>query len=231
MKVEPSVLAQVPLFRRLAVEHLRQLAGVAVRRVFRRGEIVFHKGDPGGALYLIREGQVKIVLPSTDGGEALLAVLGPGEFFGELSLFDGASRSATVVAVEPTETLVLRRDDFLGVLTSQPQVAIELLRVLSQRLRATDELIEDAVFLDLGGRLVKKLLELAESHGCQTPQGVAIRLRLTQQELASMVGASRESVNKHLSSLRARGLIALDRGQITLRRPDQLRRYLEQRLE
>jgi CRP/FNR family transcriptional regulator/CRP/FNR family cyclic AMP-dependent transcriptional regulator len=219
-------LAQVPLFAELPPDRLRELAQMCRRRVYQRGETIFHKGDPGSGLYILTGGQVKIVLPSETGEEALLAVLEAGDFFGELALFDGLPRSATVVAVQNAEVLVLHRDDFLGFVARNPEVAIALFGVLSRRLRAADELIQDAVFLDVPGRLAKRLLELAERHGRQTPQGIAIELKLTQQDLAAMIGATRESVNKHLGWMRDRRLIALDRQRITVLRPDELRKRI-----
>jgi CRP/FNR family cyclic AMP-dependent transcriptional regulator len=219
-------LRQVPLFAELPPERIQELAQMVRRRTYHRGETIFHKGDPGSGLYLLTAGQVKIVLPSETGEEALLAVLEAGDFFGELALFDGLPRSATVVAVQNAEVLVLHRDDFLGFVARNPEVAIALFGVLSRRLRAADELIQDAVFLDVPGRLAKRLLELAERHGRQTPQGIAIELKLTQQDLAAMIGATRESVNKHLGWMRDRRLIALDRQRITVLRPDELRKRI-----
>ncbi|HLI28374.1 MAG TPA: Crp/Fnr family transcriptional regulator [Chloroflexota bacterium] len=220
------LLAQVPLFAELPPDRLRELAQMCRRRTYQRGETIFHKGDPGTGLYVLTDGQVKILLPSEIGEEALLAVLEPGDFFGELALFDGQPRSATVVAVTRAETLLLPRDDFLGFVTRNAEVAIALFGVLSRRLRATDELIEDAVFLDVPGRLAKRLLDLAARHGRQTEQGIEIDLKLTQQDLAAMVGATRESVNKHLGWMRDRRLLLLDRQRIILLRPDELRKRI-----
>jgi CRP/FNR family cyclic AMP-dependent transcriptional regulator len=224
--MQDRALRQVPLFAELPPERIQELAQMVRRRTYHRGETIFHKGDPGSGLYILTGGQVKIVLPSETGEEALLAVLEAGDFFGELALFDGLPRSATVVAVQNAEVLVLHRDDFLGFVARNPEVAIALFGVLSRRLRAADELIQDAVFLDVPGRLAKRLLELAERYGRQTPQGVAIELKLTQQDLAAMIGATRESVNKHLGWMRDRRLIALDRQRITVLRPDELRRRI-----
>lgn len=221
-----TALHQLRLFSGLPAEKTAILEAEAQTRSFKRGEVVFHKGDPGEAMFMILEGQVKIVLPSEGGDEALLGVLDQGDFFGELSLIDGRSRSATIVATEPTETLVLHRDALLRLVRTSPEVAIDLLRALSQRLRETDEFIEDAVFLDVPGRVAKKLLELAETYGEPAPRGTVIGLRLTQQELAEMVGATRESVNKHLRSYRERGIIDVDRQRIIILQPDALQRRI-----
>jgi CRP/FNR family transcriptional regulator, cyclic AMP receptor protein len=221
-----GVLQRLPLFAGLSAETASLLEGGAQKRSFRRGEVIFHKGDPGSAMYVIAEGQVKIILPSDGGEEALLGVLDPGDFFGELSLIDGHPRSATIVATEPTDTIVLHRDEFLRVIHASPNVAVDMLRVLARRLRETDEFVEDAIFLDVPGRLAKKLLELGDTYGDARPDGTVIGIRLTQSELATMVGATRESVNKHLRSYRARGIIDVNRQRIIIRRPEELQRRI-----
>jgi CRP/FNR family transcriptional regulator/CRP/FNR family cyclic AMP-dependent transcriptional regulator len=221
-----TYLSRIRLFSGIPPEDAQRLEDRAKRRSFRRGEVIFHKGDPGATLYIILSGQVKIVLPSEGGEEAVLGVLDEGEFFGELSLIDGHPRSATIMATQPTEALVLHRDEFVAFLEANPRVAIDLLHIFCQRLRETDEFVEDAVFLDVPGRLAKKLLELAGEYGQSGGGGTMIGLRITQQELATMVGATRESVNKHLRAYRARGIIEIDRQRITIIRPDDLRRRI-----
>ena len=169
--MQERVLHEVVLFAALPPNQLGELAQLVRRRSYQRGATIFHKGDPGTGLYLLTTGRVKVLVPSETGEEALLAVLESGDRFGELALFDGLPRSATVVAVEATEVLQLDRDDFLGFVEGHPEVASALLGVLSRRLRATDELLEDASFLDVPGRLAKRLLELAERQGKPTGQG------------------------------------------------------------
>jgi CRP/FNR family transcriptional regulator/CRP/FNR family cyclic AMP-dependent transcriptional regulator len=220
------LLSQVPLFAALSPDRLAELGQMVRRRTYHRGETIFHKGDPGSGLFIITGGQVKIILPSETGEEAMLAVLNPGDFFGELALFDGLPRSATVAAVQNAEVLLLHRDDFLSFVARNPEVAVALFEVLSRRLRATDELVEDAIFLDVPGRLAKRLLDLADKHGRKTEQGVEIDLKLTQQDLAAMVGATRESINKHLGWMRDRNMILLDRQRIILLRPEELRKRI-----
>jgi len=229
--VNVHVLGQLSLFAGLPVDQIGALEAMTQRRWFKRGEVIVHKGDPGDTLFVILQGQVKIVLPAESGEEALLAVLDEGEFFGELSLIDGEPRSATIVASEPTETLVLHREGFLQVLSGSPDLAMHMLRALSRRLREADEFVEDAVFLDVPGRLAKKLLQLAKSpdeggYGRPGLGGTMIGLRLTQQELATMVGATRESVNKHLRAYRARGIIDIEHQHIIILKPADLARRI-----
>ncbi|GAC1460084.1 MAG: hypothetical protein PVSMB4_19130 [Ktedonobacterales bacterium] len=216
-------LARVPLFADLDAESLHALAAVAHRRVFHTGDIIFHRGDPGQVLYVIRDGKVKICLTSPDGQEVALAVLGAGECFGELALLDGQPRSAAAVAIEPVEAYTLMRSDFIAAVNRHPRIAIQVMNVLSHRLRQTDEMIEDLLFRDIYGRVAKKLLELSETHGVRTPEGIRIELRLTQAELAAMVGASRESVNKVMGYLTQKQYIITDKHRTTVTRLAELR--------
>ena len=220
----PLSLETAPLFELLPPRHVQLLAQHARRRVFRRGETIFRHGDPGVALYVLEHGRVKVVVSSEQGDEVLLAVLGAGDVFGELSVFDGLPRSATLVALEDTIALMLERAAFQQIVRREPDIALNLLAVLSRRLRTGDTMIQDCAFLDVPGRLAKKLLELAEQHGERVADGVEIQLRLTQRELAGMVAASRESVNKHHAYFRQKGLVRLQRGHLVIRKPDDLAR-------
>ncbi len=219
-------LAQVALFAGLDHEGLNELAAAARRRSFRAGEVIFHRDDPGQVLYVIRNGKVKIYITSQEGQEVALAVIGPGDYFGELALLDGQPRSASAVALEPVETFTLQRTDFTRAVMHHPQIALQVLNVLSGRLRQTDAMIEDLLFLDVHGRVAKKLLELAELHGVRTPEGIRIELRLTQGELAAMVGASRESVNKVMGYFTDKRFITTDKYKITITRLADLRRRI-----
>ena len=217
-------LSQVQLFAGLDHEALRELATSMRRRAFRPGEIIFHRDDPGQVLYIIRQGKVKIFITSPDGQEVSLAVFSPGDYFGELALLDGQPRSASAVALEPVEVICLQRTDFINAVMRYPRIAIQVMHVLSRRLRQTDAMIEDLLFLDVHGRVAKKLLDLADLHGVRTPEGIRIELRLTQGELAAMVGASRESVNKVMGYFTDKQFISTDKYKITITRLAELRR-------
>jgi CRP-like cAMP-binding protein len=223
----PSVLGQVPLFAELSADELAGLEACLRRRRCSKGEVIFLQGDPGTSLYIIESGRVKIVLTSPDGKEVILNILGPSDFFGDLALLDGEPRSADAVALEAGQLLLLQRDDFLGFVETNPGVATKLLAVLSRRLRRNAQLLQDAAFLDVPGRLARVILELAESEGQPGRPGVAISARLTQTELAGMIGASRESVNKWLGSYERRGLIRCERGLIIVLKPQALRATIE----
>src|SRR5881409_1491489 len=161
---EAVYLKQVPLFAGLEDEDIRELMSVTRRRTFRSGEVIFHRDDPGQVLYVIKEGKVKICLISPDGQEISLVVLGKGEYFGEFSLFDGLPRSADAISLERTECYTLQRNDFDKVIMKNPKIALKMLEALTKRLRSTDQMVEDLIFLDVYGRVAKKLLELAETH-------------------------------------------------------------------
>ena len=175
---------------------------------------------------MIKEGKVKICIISPDGQEVSLAVLGKGEYFGEFALLDGLPRSTDAVALEKVECYTLQRSDFLNAIQKNPKIAILVLEALSKRLRNTNNMVEDLIFLDVYGRVAKKLLELADAHGVKTEDGVLIDVRLTQQELASMVGASRESVNKVLGYFTDKKFISTDKHRITIHRVNDLKRRI-----
>ena len=150
---ETDLLARIPLFASLKPAHLDEIAGKLAMRNYKRGATVFHKDDAGSTLYVIKAGQVKISAPSPEGEEAILAILTDSDFFGELSILDGKPRSATATAMEATSAYALDRSDFLDVVRAHPEMAVEILSALSQRLRRTDILLQDAFFLDMPGRL------------------------------------------------------------------------------
>lgn len=226
LEKDGAYLKQVAIFADLAQEDIQDLMAVAKRRTFRSGEVIFHRDDPGQVLYLIKEGKVKICLISPDGQEIALAVLGTGEYFGEFALYDGLPRSADAIAIEKVECYTLQRSDFQNAIMKNPKIAIQVLEGLSKRLRNTDNMVEDLIFLDVYGRVAKKLLELSETHGRNVENGICIDVRLTQQELASMVGASRESVNKVMGYFTDKGYISTDKHRITLHRVNELKRRI-----
>ncbi|MBI4234335.1 MAG: Crp/Fnr family transcriptional regulator [Chloroflexi bacterium] len=206
---DPHLLKRVPFFTGLEPEALGRLAALFRPSRYRRNEVIFHQGDPGTTLHLITEGMVKVVLPSLEGEERILAFLSVGDYFGELSVLDGQPRSATAVAMEPTATLTLQHADLLAFLRGNPAGAVSTCIVLAGKLRRADALLADVSFHDLPTRLAKRLVELAEQFGQPTPRGVVIQRRVTQQELAAMAGATRARVNQHLRRFEQRGLVEL----------------------
>ena len=175
-----------------------------------RGETLFNEGDPGDRLYVVITGKVKLGRTAVDGRENLLAVMGPGEMFGELSLFDPGPRTATATAVTATTLSGLGNSDLDPLLSQRPEVAGRLLAALARRLRRTNEAMADLVFSDVPGRVAKALLDLAQRFGVETSDGLRVTHDLTQEELAQLVGASRETVNKALADFAGRGFLRLD---------------------
>jgi CRP-like cAMP-binding protein len=220
-----DTLAAVPLFGGLDADALERVAHGLKSRRFRRGETIFHLGDPGDALFIVASGLVKITLPSETGDEAILATLRPGDFFGELALLDGAPRSATAIAIEPTETFVLPRDRFRDLISAEPAIRDALFAQLARELRRLTVHVEELHFLDIAGRLAAVLARLADEQGRRLDGG-SIRLAapLTQSDLASMVGCTRQSVNKLLGLFVDDGLIRLERDAIVIVDLDGLQR-------
>jgi CRP/FNR family cyclic AMP-dependent transcriptional regulator len=205
-----GVLASVPLFAALDAESAAILESMLTTRSVARGHVVFREGDEGDRLFIVIDGKVKISRAAADGRENLLAVLGTAEMFGELSLFDPGPRTASVSAVTDSTLASLDHDDLRPLLVERPGVAVELLAALAQRLRRTNEAMADLVFTDVPGRVAKALLDLAEKFGVTEADGIRVRHDLTQEELAQLVGASRETVNKALSEFAHRGWLRIE---------------------
>jgi CRP/FNR family cyclic AMP-dependent transcriptional regulator len=215
-------IARIPFFAGLDQTALERVAAGTRSRRFRRGEVIFHSGDPGDGLFIIVSGQVKIGLPSETGDEAIIATLHAGDVFGELALLDGAPRSATATALEATETIVLPRDRFHELIATEPAFREALLASLAGELRRLTTHVEELHFLDMTGRLAARLVRLAEEARASTPGAeddegsIRLRATLTQAELASMVGCTRQSVNKLLGQFAVDGLVRLDRDGMTV---------------
>ena len=203
-----SDLGRTALFGELDETALQALADKAVHRKYRKGNVIFVQGEQGDRCFAIVNGSVKISAYHPDGREAVMAVLGPGDVFGELSLFDDAPRSADATAIEDAELLSLNTGAVTEAIRTHPDLGLALLRVLGRRLRHTNEALQDIAFFDVPGRVARRIADLADTHGEATDEGVLIELPLSQENLAQMVGATRESVNKALSLLKRRGLVS-----------------------
>ncbi len=210
-------LAHTPLFAALDEEAAEALRATMTDIRVEKGDTLFHEGEPGDRLFVIVDGKIKLGASSGDGRETLLAVLGPGEMFGELSLFDPGPRTSTATALTPAHLMALGHDDLMPWLRGRPEVARSLLRALAKRLRRTNEAMADLVFSDVPGRVAKALLELAAKFGTRQPdQSVLVTHDLTQEELAQLVGASRETVNKALADFQNRGWLRLEQRSVVL---------------
>lgn len=222
--MESNILANVELFKELGDDERDALLSLMSETTLKRGESLFHEGDAGDRLYVIVEGKVKLSHTSDDGRENLIAILGPGEIIGELSLFDLGARSSTVTAIAPSKFLYLSHKDMMRYIDEHPTMAKSMLRELATRLRNTNDQMADLVFSDVPGRVAKALLDLAERFGERTPEGIYVAHDLTQEELAHLVGASRETVNKSLADFTARGWIRLEGRAVLLIQVGRLQR-------
>lgn len=222
--MESNILANVELFKELGDDERDALLSLMSETTLKRGESLFHEGDAGDRLYVIVEGKVKLSHTSDDGRENLIAILGPGEIIGELTLFDLGARSSTVTAIAPSKFLYLSHKDMMRYIDEHPTMAKSMLRELATRLRNTNDQMADLVFSDVPGRVAKALLDLAERFGERTPEGIYVAHDLTQEELAHLVGASRETVNKSLADFTARGWIRLEGRAVLLIQVGRLQR-------
>ena len=215
--VDPSVLASTRLFAALPPDAVAEVAGHANQRRLARNDVLFREGDEAGDIYLVTAGRIAIANRSIDGRESLVALMGPGDLFGEMSLFDGLGRSADARALEPSTVVVVPFGPVRTVVETRPETLWNMLALLAERLRAADEALADTVFLDVPGRTAKRLLELAGTSD-------EFQLPITQEELAGMVGASRERVNKAISQFVRLGWLTQSDRRYTIVDREQLMR-------
>jgi CRP-like cAMP-binding protein len=208
--IDQEVIRKAPLFTALDDAAAASLLANMVSVKISKGSVLFAEGDEGDQLYVIAEGKLKLGTSSGDGRENLLSILGPGEMFGELSLFDPGPRTSTATAVTDAKLLSLGQEMLLPWLVENPKVSLQLLARLAQRLRRTNEAVGDLVFSDVPGRVAKALIDLGERFGKKTDEGLFVHHDLTQEELAQLVGASRETVNKALADFAGRNWLKLD---------------------
>ncbi len=224
--ISKEVIKTIPMFSSLSDSEIADLGSSLRLMSLKNGQTLFHKGDEGTALYIVKRGRIKIVLSSSVGDEIIVTLFSDGEFFGEMAILDGDPRSADAIAIGATEVFVLRRNDFLSFLQHNKNAIQSVLSLLTRRLRTTDELLEDTCFLSISARLRKKLVELSKTYGREVADGVQLELSLTQKELGDMIGATRESINKELRILRQKDLISKDGNKIKLLDIERLKRRI-----
>jgi len=209
MSKTTELLANVSIFKGLTPDILGRIALSLRPMTFTRDALIVGQDDHGDALYIIESGRVKVVLYGDSGREMILTIFRAGDFFGEMSLLDGQPRSANVIAVEDSRVLMLSREDFVHQLEQSPSTALNILAEMSRRLRRADDIIGNLALLDVYGRLAHVLIDLARREGVSTDEGTLIRERPTQQDLASMIGTSRETVSRVLSEFQRRGFVSM----------------------
>ncbi len=205
-----EVLARSGLFQGVAPVAAEAAAEAFEPVDFAKGSTIFHEGDAGDSLYIVLAGKVKIGRKANDGRENMLAVMGPSDQFGELSLFDPGPRTATATALTDVRLARMRKTALRPWITEHPEIAEQLLRVLARRLRRTNNIVADLIFTDVPGRVAKALLQLASRFGTTEGQHIRVTHDLTQEELAQLVGASRETVNKALADFVHRNWLRLE---------------------
>lgn len=217
-------LQKVPLFTSLTDSQIDLLENLSTTRTFEKGQTIIHKSDRGDTFFSILEGKVRVILTDEEGKEFIVGILKQFDFFGELSLLDGEPRSATIVAQETTNVLVIKRDDFLRLITSHPEMCIKILEVLGTRLRKANQHIESLVFLDVCGRLARMLLDMGEStDASKTEQGTVIEIEYSRTDLANLVGTTRETLTRALKTLENMGYILIRKNKLVITNENGLR--------
>jgi CRP/FNR family cyclic AMP-dependent transcriptional regulator len=224
LDVACAAMARSPLFHGIEPDELTRIALSMHRRRYRRDEVIFHEGDPGDSLHVVVEGRVKITRESAEGGEAIVVVLQAGDTFGELCLLDGAPRSATAIAMEPTETMTMSRTTFVELVEGGSPFRTQLLTGIARRIRRLTDQLAEVHFLDLAGRLALQLGRLAEEVDPNGTVDIALNRSITQSDLASMVGGTRQRVNQIIGDFVDEGLIRQEAGRIIVRDLERLRR-------
>jgi len=209
-----AFLRRVPLFSGLNEQQLETLAAGSARRSYPKGRTIVSEGEPSQSMYILLAGRAKVQRSDTEGKEVILAVLGSGEFFGEMSLIDDAPRSASVITLEPCEFMAVSKDAFKAMLVQSPEVAMAVMRGLVRRLREADQKIETLALLDVYGRVARVLLDFSENVGGER----VVKNKLPRQEIAKMIGASREMVSRVMKGLELDGyIVPMPEGKLVLR--------------
>lgn len=218
-----EVLRRSALFARLGDGETDAILAHARVAKYAEGDQIFAKGDPGNSMMAVLKGRVSISTASDDGRQVVLTVMREGDVFGEIALLDGKERTADVTAAAADcEILIVPRRSLLSLLERRPDICIDLMLVLCERLRRTNEQVEDLAFLDLEARIAKVLVRLAEENGAGAPHSKPVGIKISQRALGELVGGSRESVNKHLHDWKRSGIIAIEKGAIVIRDIDAL---------
>jgi CRP-like cAMP-binding protein len=222
-----DALGRVWVFQGLTEEELAHLSRLARTRQYKARETIVEKGDAATEFFVLLSGRAKVAMAGVDGSDAAVNVMGPGEVFGEIAILDGQPRSATVTTLEECEMATVDKQAFNDLLASSPSIAVKLLAVLAGRVRELTTRLADRSFLDVPARLAKQLLWLARNHGTQGESGIRIDLRLSQQELGDLIGATRESVNKYIRDWTRSGMVRQERDYLEVFDLDALRAIAE----
>ena len=216
MSTSLDSLMYVPIFSDLPEEIIQKIASIGIKKKFEKDALILVEEESGSALFVIISGKVKVARTSTDGREVILSILGESDFFGEMAILDGLTRSASVIAMENSELFTIQRDDFLTLLKDHPEVSINLLQELTRRLRNADMKIKALSLKDAEGKVATVILQLAEDIGKIKHGIVEIEKLPLQQDLANMAGTSRETISRTLHSFAKKGLVELDGSKLRI---------------
>src|SRR3989304_6278282 len=219
-------LRRIQIFSKLSDKELKKFLGILSEKTYKDGEVIFHKDDPGSSLFILKSGLVKISINDKKGNEYILKIMYPFDFFGEMALLDGQSRSATVTSLEKSAALIIKREHFISLIEKHPQIALSIMTVLSRRLRKTDEKIGNLRFADAYGKVAEIILDIADESGIRNKSDIVVNLKLNRQGLADFAGVSRETVTRILNEFKKSGCIKMEKGKITILNEAMLRREL-----
>ncbi|OGV97022.1 MAG: hypothetical protein A2Z59_05940 [Nitrospinae bacterium RIFCSPLOWO2_02_39_17] len=219
-------LRRIQIFSELSDKELKKFLGILSEKTYKDGEVIFHKDDPGSSLFILKSGLVKISINDKKGNEYILKIMYPFDFFGEMALLDGQSRSATVTSLEKSAALIIKREHFISLIEKHPQIALSIMTVLSRRLRKTDEKIGNLRFADAYGKVAEIILDIADESGIRNKSDIVVNLKLNRQGLADFAGVSRETVTRILNEFKKSGCIKMEKGKITILNEAMLRREL-----
>ncbi|MCP5061718.1 MAG: Crp/Fnr family transcriptional regulator [Ignavibacteriae bacterium] len=216
MKSSSDFLYYVPIFSDLPEETIEQIAQVGIRKTFKKESIILMEEDESGSLFIIAKGKVKVTRTSSDGREVILSILSDSDIFGEMSLIDGLTRSATVTALETSELFIIQRNQFLEFLKEHPEISIAVMQELSKRLRTADMQIKSLSLKDAEGKVATVIVQLANDQGRIRQGAVEVEKLPLQQDLANMAGTSRETISRTLHTFAKKGLIELEGSKLRI---------------
>jgi len=227
MKNTGEILRQVHVFSSLTNEELERLLEIVLLRPYRKGMFIFMEGEPGDALYFVQKGRIKLTKTLADGREHILHFVGEGQIFAEVLMFDDGPFPATAEVMTDSTVGIVRNKDLETFLKGHPDITLKILKIMSRRLRKAQMQIRDLALKDTFGRLVSTLIKLSNEHGKMTPKGIMVELSLSQQELANMIGASRETVSRSLNDLKKSNVLDFTRQHFIIKDMDKLERWLD----
>ncbi|MDO8736992.1 MAG: Crp/Fnr family transcriptional regulator [Thermoleophilia bacterium] len=218
-------LKQTPIFSHMSDEELDSIIPHIVKRRLKKNTVIFHENDPAMAFYLVKTGRVRIYKTGPESREQVLSILGDGQIFGDVPAFDGGPYPASAATMADSEIYLIRSEDFQALVRQHPDVALKIIKVLGQRLRQSMELVRDLSFKQVPHRLAGLLVKLSDEYGVDTEKGLLIELPLSRQELADIVGTSRETITRELKKMEREGMLVVDRRRLTITEPERLRNW------